>query len=82
MSRQKHYNPMAEHFDSNTKRHAPNTKLIDVTYDEIKAETPNAWLVLMPNGDEHWMPKSPCELHEHDKVIVVPLWLYEQEGIS
>lgn len=35
------------------------------TYKEIKHETDKAWLLVMTDNTEVWMPKSLC--HEHDE---------------
>jgi len=50
------------------------------SYDELKAETPAAWLLVI-NGDPYWFPKSLCSLDKEDMEIEMPSWMAEAKGL-
>jgi hypothetical protein len=50
----------------------------------IRHETPKAWLVERPDGEDVWLPKSQCEHHGEDPdgraILIVPAWLARKKG--
>lgn len=48
-------------------------------YDEKKAETPKAYLLVM-NGQEHWVPKSQAELLD-DEIVQMSPWIAGEKGL-
>lgn len=54
------------------------SEMIDLDIDDILAETDKAWLVSI-GGDEHWLPKSMCEIYNDQ--VTMPEWLAEKKGL-
>lgn len=55
--------------------------LFELTYEEQLAETDHAILLLVPSGDEVWIPRS--QIIEHlDDAVRIPAWLAEQKGLD
>jgi len=52
-----------------------------VSYSRIIRETEKAWLFLLSEDRECWLPKSECELVLKDKEVLVPLWLVLKKEI-
>jgi hypothetical protein len=50
----------------------------------VAHETPKAWLVEGPDGEQVWLPKSQCEHHGEDPsgriVFTLPVWLAKAKG--
>jgi len=58
-----------------------NRSTVEVDFDELKAETPRAWLIRI-DEDDIWIPKSVCDLDEQEGITEIPEWLaFEKELI-
>jgi hypothetical protein len=55
-------------------------KLIDISFDEIQAETEKAWRIII-DDEGYWLPKSQVEMYEDDLVVVVPEWLAIEKNL-
>lgn len=58
--------------------------LCAVDFDEIVHETDLAYLVRDGDGDEHWLPKSQCEVIATNTCYItmqMPEWLAEEKGL-
>lgn len=53
----------------------------DFEYKEIKKQTHSAYLFLLKDNSEVWIPKSQIELDEVDKIFNIPYWLAEEKGM-
>jgi len=52
-----------------------------VVYDNLQAETSNAYLLLFENN-EVWLPKSQVELHVSEHTVSMPEWLVIEHGLE
>lgn len=53
---------------------------VDIDFDELVHDTDMAWLISI-DSEKVWLPKSECELDEHDQVAQVPEWLAIEKGL-
>lgn len=64
------------------------TETLYICFEAIISETEKAWFIRFPMkadlmNDDHWMPKSQCEIADRKQgVIEVPRWLAEEKGIE
>ena len=49
-----------------------------VVYQRIKTETDEAYLFIISDTQEVWLPKSQIEIDEEDKEIYLPTWLHDK----
>jgi hypothetical protein len=71
-----HEDPPNDNFIPHTKSYASQDISEDeLEYDEIKAETSKAWLLIMATSRKIWWPKSICSLDEDAQILTVPHWL-------
>lgn len=60
----------------------PKSRLVELDYDELLHQTEKAWLFLMEDNKEQWIPKSLGELDEDAKTVTVPeYWALKEELI-
>lgn len=55
-------------------------KTMDIKIKNVKHETPKAWLAIMEDDKEVWLPKSQCQLKEN--VMSIPDWLVEEKELN
>lgn len=57
-----------------------SSNVVDVNAD-LKHETAGAFLICTEDGKDLWVPKSLSEYDEEEKVITVPMWFAQKEGL-
>ena len=58
-----------------------NGEKLEVDFEGLVHQTPDAWLILTADDEQVWLPKSQCELDEDGKVVKVPEWLAIKKGL-
>ncbi len=54
-------------------------KMVTLDVHNVKAETDKAWLMVLGEDMEWWLPKSMCTYNPKLKVVDVPDWLYDKK---
>lgn len=68
-------------------RSSAGRETIYIDFDQILRETDDAWFIRFAmkddlTNDEHWFPKSQCEIPDPDqKIIEVPRWLVDEKDV-
>lgn len=59
-----------------------NDDPVEISYTEIVTESDGA-ILFADGGDRFWIPKSLIQDHdEDDKIVTIPEWFAEKEGLA